>query len=106
MRIRGVPPVQMIGLVVLALAVGVAMVWLTRTPSETTLIARWAQVYARETGNPPTDCHARPAEVPGVRLYVICKPASGAARVFLLNNRGRQVDLPSLAAAVAAQSGE
>ena len=101
---RLLPVRSLAGLGLLALGVGLGVVWLTRTPGETALIARWAAVYASETGRPATDCFAQPAEVEGLRLYVICAPEGGPARVYLLNNRGRRVDLPSLEAIVAARA--
>lgn len=90
----------------LALVLGLGLVWLARTPGETALIARWAAVYTGETGNPATDCFARPAEVEGLRLYVICAPGGARARVYLLNNRGRRVERPSLEAILAARAAE
>ena len=95
-KVRRKPP--FLGLALLALCVGVAVTWLARSPDEATLIARAAAHYEARTGNSATDCYGRPGEVEGVRLYVICRPEDGEAQVFLLNNRGRQVDLPSLAA--------
>lgn len=91
------------GLAAGALVLGLLALWWLERPSESAAIARVAGSYAEATGNPRTDCIARPAEVPRLWLYVVCKPSSGQGSpvVFLLDHRGRQVRAPSLEAIVA-----
>lgn len=94
------PGPQIAGAAALAFAAGLAVVWLSRLPGETRLIDRYAQAYQRDTGNPARDCYGRPSPVEGVRLYVICRPRAGTPVVYLLNARGRRMDLPTLEAIV------
>ncbi|MEM7440704.1 MAG: hypothetical protein AAF393_13975 [Pseudomonadota bacterium] len=83
---------------VAALAVGLWFALWTWPMDETDLINRFAAQYSRDTGNAATDCVARPADVAELKLYVICRPEAGAAQVYLVNHRGKRVNLPSLEA--------
>lgn len=95
---RQVPPVRSIALPLVALvSVALALgVWLgvgARLPTETEIIEAAAARYVAETGGARTDCAARPADLPGVRLVVICGTSGGADWVEAIDDRGDPVDL-------------
>jgi hypothetical protein len=66
--------------VLVVLAAGIGLIWGLRSlpPGETEIIERMAARYVAETGGAPTDCAARPAAAPAVRLVVICDAGAGA----------------------------
>ncbi len=51
-------------------------------PGETEIILRAASAYEAETGRDVTECFARPSELEGVRLVVICGPATDDANAW------------------------
>lgn len=74
---------------------GVFGLWLglrALPPGETAIIDAQAARYVAETGGQPTDCAARPAAIPGVRLIVTCRGDWAVA----VDNWGREVTLPDL----------
>lgn len=81
---------------VIAGVFGAFVTWWFMPRDESELISRFAQKYQQDTGGALTDCIGLPSEVDSLRLYVICKPAEGAAKVYLINHRGKRVKLPSL----------
>jgi hypothetical protein len=68
----GVKRVSMLAL--LGLALGFGLLWGLRSQplTDTEIIDAAASVYVAETGGARTDCAARPADLPDVRLVVTC----------------------------------
>jgi hypothetical protein len=90
---------QRIGLGVLVLGcAGLGAVWGLRSepPPETEIIAAAAARYVAETGGERTDCAARPADLPGVRLVVVCGTSGGVDWVEAVDARGNPV-VPDIA---------
>ena len=92
------------GMIVIAFLFGLWFTWITRPQTESELIAIYAGENQRETGNDVTDCFGRPADVDTLRLYVICKPEQGAVQVFLIDEAGWRVSIPSLEAILKEQA--
>lgn len=78
------------GLVTAGAALGLWLGLRAVPPGETEMIAAQAARYVSETGGAPTDCAARPAALPGVRLVVTC----GQAWAVALDEWGRVVPAP------------
>ncbi|MEL6167957.1 MAG: hypothetical protein AAFR35_04655 [Pseudomonadota bacterium] len=91
------------GLLGLAALGGLTLGVLSEGPTDTALIERYAALYARDTGNPITDCEARPASVQGLRLYIVCRPDLGPPQVFLVNQTGGLSDFETLDDALRAE---
>ncbi|MEY3005491.1 MAG: hypothetical protein RLZZ491_2667 [Pseudomonadota bacterium] len=82
----------LVGLVAAAAAFGLWLGLRALPPGETEIIAAQAARYASETGRAATDCAARPASVPGVRLVVTC----GADWAVAVDRWGRPMAAPKL----------
>lgn len=78
------------GLVTAGAALGLWLGLRAVPPGETEMIAAQAARYVSETGGAPTDCAARPATLPGVRLVVTC----GQGWAVALDKWGRVVAAP------------
>jgi hypothetical protein len=82
----------LVALVAMAAAFGLWLGLRAEPPGETEIITAQAARYVAETGGSVTDCAARPAAVPGVRLVVIC----GSDWAVAVDDWGRPVAPPKL----------
>ena len=75
-----------------AVATGVGLLWGldSRPPTETEVIEAAAADYVAETGGALTDCAARPADLPGIWLVVVCADGDW---VTAYDRQGRVVEV-------------
>ena len=85
--------ISLTGLVLAATLFGVVIGLRAVPPTEGEIIDSLAALYVAETGGSPTDCHAVPSELNGVRLVLICMPQGGETRLYPVNDWGVMVEL-------------
>ncbi|MCH2164662.1 MAG: hypothetical protein MK098_08415 [Marinovum sp.] len=86
---------QVMGLAIaLALIGGAIGLWLgTRPPlDESSVILRYAKLYAQEHSGMEKDCHAVPGRRDGVWLIVLCEGREGRF-AYPVNRRGRLIEV-------------